>query len=223
LFWYPFILKILQKCKEPAKVKLFKTKKEVIRLKINIRKSFLLSSSLAEPLEPFMEPITGQGAGTLDVPFSSSQLVETQLLGDFRNTHHAHILLVGQDQEHGVLELIFWEHLLKLLSGNLNSFLIWGVDDVDERLGVLVVMLPELSDLILSSDVPHCELDFLEFNSLNVKSDGWNWWDNLAQLELVENGCFTGGIETEHQGSELFLSEKITEDFSEVKTHLIDF
>lgn len=202
---------------------LLKTMKEVIKLKFNIRKSFLLAGSLTEPLESLVQSIPRKGAGTLNVPFSSSQLVKTQLLSNFWNTHHTHILLVSQDQENGILEFVFWKHLLKLFSGDLDSFLIWRVNNVDEGLSILVVMLPELSDFILSSDVPDCKLDLLKFNSFNVKSDGWDWWDNFTQLEFIEDGCLTGSVETEHQGSELLLSEEISEDFSEVKTHLFDF
>ena len=194
-----------------------------MNLKINIRESFFLAGSLAEPLESLMKSIAGKGTCTLDVPFSSSQLVKSQLFSDFWNAHHAHILFVGQDQENGVLEFVFWKHLLKFLSGYLNSFLIWGVDDVNEGLSVLVVVLPELSDFILSSNVPDCELDLLKLNCLDVKSDGWNWWNDLTQLKFVEDGSLTGGIQTEHQGSEFLLSEEISENFSEVKSHLFDF
>ena len=111
---------------------------------------------------------------------------------------------------------------MEFLSGDFDSFFIWGVDDVNEGLGVLVVMFPELSDFILSSDVPDGELDFFELNSFDVESDGGDWWDDLTQLEFVKDGGFTGSIKTEHEGSKFFFAEEISKDFSEVKTHLND-
>ena len=146
--------------------------------------------------------------------------MEAKLFSHFRNAHHAHILFVGQDQKNGILQFVFWKHFLEFFSGNLNSFFIWWVDDVDESLCVLVVMFPELSDFVLSSDVPDGELDLFELNGLNVESDGWDRGDDLTQFEFIEDGGFTSGIKTEHEGSEFLFAEEISEDFSEVKTHL---
>ena len=137
-----------------------------------MRESRFLGSGLAEPGEPFVEAVSSQGAGSLDVPLSAPQGVQSQLLDNFRDAHDSHVLLVGKDKQDGVLELVLGQHLLELLSGNLDSFLVRGVDNVDEGLRVLVVVLPELPDFVLSSDVPHGELDLLELNSLNIEPDG---------------------------------------------------
>lgn len=37
-------------------------------------------------------------------------------------------------------------------------------------------------------------------------TDGGDGGDNLSKLELVEDGGFTGGIETDHQNSHLLLA-----------------
>lgn len=143
-----------------------------------------------------MEAVSSKGAGALDVPVSATQGVQTQLLHHLRDAHHTHVLLVGQNKQHGVLELVLREHLLQFLPGDLNSFFIRGVDHVDEGLGVLVVVLPELSDLVLSSDVPHGELDLLELNGFHVESDGGDGGDDLTELELVEDGGLAGSVES---------------------------
>ena len=45
-----------------------------------------------------------------------------------------------------------------------------GVNDEDESLGVLVVMPPQGSDLVLPSDVPHGEADILVLDRLHVEA-----------------------------------------------------
>ena len=100
--------------------------------------------------------------------------MEAELLNDFGNAHDSHILLVGKNQEDCVLEVVFGEHLVEFLPGDLNSFFVRRVDDIDEGLGVLVVVFPELSDLILTSDVLDGEFDLLELNSFDIEADGGN-------------------------------------------------
>lgn len=80
------------------------------------------------------------------------------------------ILLVGKDQEKSVTELILVQHALKLVTSLNNTVAIVGVDNEDDTLGVLEVMSPQRSDLVLSSDIPHGELDILVLDGLDVKS-----------------------------------------------------
>ena len=142
--------------------------------------SFLLWGGFAEPSEAFSKAISCQSAGSLNIPVSSSKSVEAEFFYDFRNTHNSHILFVGEDEEDGILELIFRQHFLEFLSSDFHSFFIRRVDNVDQGLSVLIVMFPELSDLVLSSDIPNCELNILELDCFNVESDGWDWWNNLS-------------------------------------------
>ena len=61
-------------------------------------------------------------------------------------------------------------------------------------------MPPEWANLVLTTDIPDIELDILVGDSLNVEADGGNRGDVLAELELVENGCLTSGVETDLEG-----------------------
>lgn len=79
------------------------------------------------------------------------------------------ILLVGKDQEKSVTELILVQHALELLTGLNNTVAIVGVDNEDDTLGVLEVMSPQRSDLVLSSDIPHGELNVLVLDGLDVE------------------------------------------------------
>jgi len=80
------------------------------------------------------------------------------------------ILLVGEDKKNGVPELILVEHALELLASLDDTVTIVAVDDEDDTLGVLEVMPPQRSDLVLTTDIPHGELDVLVLDSLDVEA-----------------------------------------------------
>ena len=53
---------------------------------------------------------------------------------------------------------------------SLDSLPVVAVHDEDESLGVLEVVSPERSDLVLTAHVPHCEADVFVFYCLHVES-----------------------------------------------------
>ena len=106
--------------------------------------------------------------------------MKTEFLDNFWNTHNTHILFVSKNEKGSILKFVFWKHLLEFFSGNIHSFFVRWVNNIDESLGVLIVVLPQLSDLILSSDIPDCEFDLLELDGLDVESDGGYWRDNFS-------------------------------------------
>lgn len=86
------------------------------------------------------------------------------------NSSYWKILFVGEDKEKSVTELVLIQHALQFLSGLDNTITIVGVDDEDDTLGVLVVVAPEWSDLVLTTNVPHGELNVLVLYGLNVEA-----------------------------------------------------
>jgi len=166
-----------------------------------------LAERVAQPFETFVKTVTRGSAGGLDVPSTLSETVETKLIGDFGGVHGiGQILFVGKDKEKGVTQLILVEHALKFLTCLDNTVPVVGVDDEDNALGVLEIMPPQGSDLVLATDVPHCELDVLVLDGFDVKANGRNRGNNLAQLQLVQDGGFSSSIKTNHQDPHLFLS-----------------
>ena len=83
---------------------------------------------------------------------------------------YGQILLVGEDQEESVPQLVLIQHSLKLLTGLNNTIAIVAVNDENDTLGVLEVMPPQRTDLVLTADIPHCELDVLVLNGLDVET-----------------------------------------------------
>jgi hypothetical protein len=83
---------------------------------------------------------------------------------------HRQILLVGEDEEDGITELILVEHALEFLASLDDTVTIVAVDDEDDTLGVLEVMSPERANLVLTTNIPHCELDVLVLDGLDVEA-----------------------------------------------------
>ena len=69
----------------------------------------------------------------LDVPVAVTQVVQTELLGDFSGTHGVRkILLVGKDEQDGVPKLIFRQHAVKLFACLSDTLAIVAVHHKDQ-------------------------------------------------------------------------------------------
>lgn len=55
--------------------------------------------------------------------------------------------------------------------------------------------------LILTTNVPHGKVNLLVLDGLHVESNRWNGGHVLVELQLVENGGLSGGVETNHQNT----------------------
>jgi hypothetical protein len=83
---------------------------------------------------------------------------------------HRKILLVGEDEEKGVPQLILVEHALQLLTSLGHTVAVIAVDDEDDALGILEVVAPQGANLVLTTDVPHGELDVAVLDGLDVEA-----------------------------------------------------
>lgn len=111
---------------------------------------------VGEPVETVEETVSGGGAGGDDVPLAVvAKRLQTELLSNLSNSHSVgKILLVGQNENDGLTELILTQQLLQLQSGLIDTLAIVGINDVDDTLSVEIVVAPQRTDLILSSNVP---------------------------------------------------------------------
>ena len=71
----------------------------------------------------------------------------------------------------------------------------------------------------LTSEVPDLELEIFVHDSLDVEADGWNGGDYLAEFELVKDGRFTCGVQTDHQNAHLLLPEETSEQGRYCQAH----
>ena len=147
-------------------------------------------------------------------PCALSEAVEAKLVSDLGGVHgvlwvmlvvpkiragsanaYGQILLVGEDQEKSIPELVLVQHALQLLASLDDTIAIVAVNDEDDTLGVLEVMPPQRTDLVLASDIPHSELDVLVLDGLDIETctqlsacarvrdvagmgthQWWGWW-----------------------------------------------
>ena len=80
------------------------------------------------------------------------------------------ILFIGEYEKKGIPQLVLVEHTLQLLACFDNTVAIIAVYDEDDALGVLKVMPPERPNLVLTTNVPDCELNVLILDCLNVEA-----------------------------------------------------
>jgi hypothetical protein len=83
---------------------------------------------------------------------------------------HWQILLVGEDQEKGISQFILVEHALQFLASLDYTITIVGINNENDTLGVLEVMSPQWTNLVLSTDIPNCELNVLVLDSFDVET-----------------------------------------------------
>lgn len=137
-----------------------------------------------------------RGNDVYTYPLARPQAVEAKLVCDFGSVHgvlkhivssniaeivdsracvlgeatYRKILLVGKDQEGSLAELILVQHALKLLTSLNNTVTVIAVDNEDDTLGVLEVVPPQRTDLVLTTDIPHGERDVLVLDRLDVET-----------------------------------------------------
>jgi len=173
----------------------------------------LLGKVVGEPIKTLVETVTGGGAGGLHVPLASADVVKAELVGDLSDGHGlGQILFVGEHEEDGVTELVLSEHLVELVVCLGDTLTIVGIDHKDQTLSVLEVVPPEGTDLVLTSHIPHGEVDVLVLHSLDVETDGGNCCNDLAELQLVQDGGLTGSVKTDHEDPHVLLAEKAAEN-----------
>jgi len=84
--------------------------------------------------------------------------MQSKFVGHFRCTHCVgEILFVGKDQKDGVTQFVFVQHSVQFVSCGVDTVGIIGIDDEDQTLSVLVVMTPQRTDLVLTTDIPNCK------------------------------------------------------------------
>jgi hypothetical protein len=109
--------------------------------------------------------------------------------GKLVSATYGQILLVGEHQEKGIPKLVLVQHTLELLAGLNDTVAIVAVDDEDDTLGVLEVMPPQRTDLVLATDIPHGELDVLVLDGLDVET--WTLGgQRMARVVLMQVAAY---------------------------------
>jgi hypothetical protein len=105
-----------------------------------------------------------------------------------RRRAYGKILLVGKDQKLCVPQLVLVQHALQLVTSLVHTITIIAVHHKDDALGVLEIMSPQGTNLVLTTDIPHGELNVLVLDRLDVEAyivDG-------AQVSLLRSDARLG-------------------------------
>ena len=98
--------------------------------------------------------------------------MKTQFIRHLRRRHGiGKILLIGKDEKNGIAQFIFIEHSVHFITCGIDTVGIVGVDYEDESLGILVVVSPEGTDLVLTTDIPYGEGDVLVFDGFDIETN----------------------------------------------------
>jgi hypothetical protein len=134
-----------------------------------------------EPVKTFVQTITGGSTASLNVPLAVTRTksVQTKFISHFGSTHSIReILLVGKDEKDGIAQFVLVEHSVHFIASGIDTVSIIGIHHEDQSLGVLVVVAPQRTDLVLTSDIPNCKGNVLVFDSFDVESNGRNGGNN---------------------------------------------
>ena len=127
-----------------------------------------------QPVKSLVETVPSGGTARLDVPLTvrRAEPVQSKFVRHFGGAHGVwQILLVGKDQQDGVTQLVLVQHSVHLVPSSIDTVGIVRVNDKDQALRVLVVVAPQRTDLILTTDIPNCERNVLVLDSLDIEAD----------------------------------------------------
>ena len=132
-----------------------------------------LNKSGGKPVKTLIKTVSGGSTTCLDVPLAVrwAKTVKSKLISHFGSTHGIwKILFVSEYQQNSVTQFVFVQHSVQFIPSGINTVGIIGIHNEDQTLCVLVVMAPQRTDLILTTDIPNREWNVLVFNSFNVES-----------------------------------------------------
>jgi len=155
---------------------------------------------LAEPVHALVESVAARGIGCLYLPGPIAKHGEAERLRNLRHSHCVwEVHFVGVDKEGHSVHRFVLENEIQRLGTLGNAVGVVAVDNIDEALGVLKVVVPQVAKFELTADVPAVEREVLVLERLHVKADRRDGVHCLVQFHLVEDGGLAGGVEAEHQ------------------------
>ena len=178
----------------------------------------LLRHNVRKPVKTLIQTIATRSTASLNIPLTTSQLLKSKLLSQIRSRHSMRkILLVSEHQQISILQFLLLKHLVQLVTSIINTSLIVRINHEDQTLSVLVIMSPQVTNLVLTTNIPHSERNVLVLHSLHIETNSRNRSHHLTQLQLVQNSRLTSSIKTNHQDTHILLH---LQESSEPITHL---
>ena len=99
------------------------------------------------------------------------------------------VLLVCEDQKHSILEFRGAEDMVELVGSHIDPVPVSTVHNINKSITIVVVMAPELSNLLLASHVPEGKLELAKLDGLDVEATV----DLFLLATVLLFFCFEGG------------------------------
>ena len=120
----------------------------------------LFIDGVDQPFNTLVKAFLAEGGAGLNVPCAIRNVHKLEVLhNSVGGKSKLKVLLVGEDKEGHFLEVWLLEQGHKFLRALFETHVVSRVDHVDEAISVLVVVFPVGSDLALTSNVPHVQLE----------------------------------------------------------------
>ena len=158
---------------------------------------------------------------SLDKPLSLAEVTQLEDFLEFGGSDGVgEILFVGVDEESSVLEVVVAEGVFKFSSSFLDTGAVGAVDNINNTIGVLVVVTPERTEASLTTDVKTLELEVLVFDGVDVETDCGDCGLGFAKLELTQTSRFPSRIKTDHHYTDVTLGENKVPESRKFTTHV---
>ena len=130
---------------------------------------------VCKPTKGFLKPGSFHCRGLKHLPLAILDLIQTKSCGNLIVIHSTcHVLFIGKDEDGDTLELIFRQHDLELLLGELKSLSISRIDHKHHSFCVLIVTSPIGSETRLTTKVPYLKFEPLVVYSFHIEAHCWH-------------------------------------------------
>jgi hypothetical protein len=185
----------------------------------------LFIDGVDQPFNTLVKAFLAEGGAGLNVPCAIRNVHKLEVLhNSVGGKSKLKVLLVGEDKEGHFLEVWLLEQGHKFLRALFETHVVSRVDHVDEAISVLVVVFPVGSDLALTSNVPHVQLEaFLRlspkkavrfcipstistYQRLNVESLRGHDLIDVFLAHRLQDGRLSRVVQAEHQNPGLLVT-----------------
>mmetsp|Transcript_267 Transcript_267/g.2120 ORF Transcript_267/g.2120 Transcript_267/m.2120 type:complete len:229 (-) Transcript_267:214-900(-) len=137
------------------------------------RTTLHLLQRTGQPVQSFIQPFAARRHRALHVPPSCTQLRQTKVLAHLGRRHGPlQVLFIGKDKQSTVPHQRILDDRLEFARCSPNPLAVQRIHHVDQTVGVVEIVPPKWSQLLLTTHVPHRELYVLVLHLLYVES----WW-----------------------------------------------
>eukprot|EP00437_Effrenium_voratum_P015696 CAMPEP_0181449270 /NCGR_PEP_ID=MMETSP1110-20121109/27570_1 /TAXON_ID=174948 /ORGANISM="Symbiodinium sp., Strain CCMP421" /LENGTH=119 /DNA_ID=CAMNT_0023573447 /DNA_START=310 /DNA_END=669 /DNA_ORIENTATION=- len=101
------------------------------------------------------------------------------------------------------MQLLLAQESLEGFAGCWKPFMICTIQHKDQGIATLVVVPPEVSELLLAAHVPNAQAEVAVLDCFHIEADGRDGRENLSNLQLVQDGSLASCIQAQHQDIDL--------------------